>query len=83
MFLRWTAKNHNFLYLHKLYKLYYCLQYFDSLHSITTLKQIGVRTEGIQEALLKSPAADESVDHITKIKRTLRAVRHLYFIVCI
>uniref|UniRef100_A0A8C1Z631 Vitellogenin domain-containing protein n=1 Tax=Cyprinus carpio TaxID=7962 RepID=A0A8C1Z631_CYPCA len=35
---------------------------------------IGVRTEGIQEALLKSPAADESVDRITKIKRTLRAL---------
>ncbi|XP_026053862.1 vitellogenin-like [Carassius auratus] len=36
--------------------------------------EIGVRTEGIQEALLKSPAADESVDRITKIKRTLRAL---------
>ncbi|CAM4655383.1 unnamed protein product [Leuciscus chuanchicus] len=36
--------------------------------------EIGVRTEGIQEALLQSPAADESVDRITKIKRTLRAL---------
>ncbi|KAL1251198.1 hypothetical protein QQF64_018994 [Cirrhinus molitorella] len=36
--------------------------------------EIGVRTEGIQEALLKSPAADQSVDRITKIKRTLRAL---------
>ncbi|ROL40727.1 Vitellogenin [Anabarilius grahami] len=36
--------------------------------------EIGVRTEGIQEALLKSPAADESVDRITKLKRTLRAL---------
>nr|AGZ80880.1 vitellogenin B variant 1 [Carassius auratus ssp. 'Pengze'] len=36
--------------------------------------EVGVRTEGIQEALLKSPAADESVDNITKIKRTLRAL---------
>ncbi|ROL40726.1 Vitellogenin [Anabarilius grahami] len=36
--------------------------------------EIGVRTEGIQEALLKSPAADESVDRITKVKRTLRAI---------
>uniref|UniRef100_A0A672Q0L3 Vitellogenin-like n=1 Tax=Sinocyclocheilus grahami TaxID=75366 RepID=A0A672Q0L3_SINGR len=36
--------------------------------------EIGLRTEGIQEALLKSPAADESVDRITKIKRTLRAL---------
>ncbi len=45
------------------------------LHSIHALKQIGVRTEGIQEALLKSPAADESVNRITKIKRTLGAVR--------
>ncbi|XP_052445691.1 vitellogenin-like [Carassius gibelio] len=36
--------------------------------------EIGVRTEGIQEALLKSPAADEGVDQITKIKRTLRAL---------
>uniref|UniRef100_A0A672N034 Vitellogenin domain-containing protein n=1 Tax=Sinocyclocheilus grahami TaxID=75366 RepID=A0A672N034_SINGR len=35
--------------------------------------EIGVRTEGLQEALLQSPAADESVDRITKIKRTLRA----------
>ncbi|XP_073699923.1 vitellogenin-like [Garra rufa] len=36
--------------------------------------EIGVRTEGIQEALLKSPAADQNVDRITKIKRTLRAL---------
>nr|WPD49409.1 vitellogenin [Sinibrama taeniatus] len=36
--------------------------------------EIGVRTEGIQEALLQSPAADESVDRITKVKRTLRAL---------
>ncbi|MCE7038719.1 DUF1943 domain-containing protein, partial [Bacillus cereus] len=36
--------------------------------------EIGVRTEGIQEALLKSPATDEGVDQITKIKRTLRAL---------
>ncbi|KAK2907071.1 hypothetical protein QQF64_018996 [Cirrhinus molitorella] len=36
--------------------------------------EIGVRTEGIQEALLQSPAADESVDRMTKIKRTLRAL---------
>ncbi|XP_077082827.1 vitellogenin-like isoform X2 [Siphateles boraxobius] len=36
--------------------------------------EIGVRTEGIQEALLQSPAADESVDRITKIKRTLSAL---------
>ncbi len=52
-----------------------CFKNVFSLHSIYALKQIGVRTEGIQEALLKSPAADESVDRITKIKRTLRAVR--------
>nr|AIE43955.1 vitellogenin 1 [Misgurnus anguillicaudatus] len=36
--------------------------------------EIGVRTEGIQEALQKSPAADQSADHITKIKHTLRAL---------
>nr|UPC69856.1 vitellogenin Ao1 [Opsariichthys bidens] len=36
--------------------------------------EIGVRTEGIQEALLKSPAADESVDSSTKVKRTLKAL---------
>ncbi|XP_067272218.1 vitellogenin-like [Pseudorasbora parva] len=36
--------------------------------------EIGVRTDGIQEALLQSPAADQSVDRITKIKRTLRAL---------
>ncbi|XP_051980425.1 vitellogenin-like isoform X2 [Xyrauchen texanus] len=38
--------------------------------------EIGVRTEGIQEILLQSPAADESLDRITKIKRTLRALRN-------
>ncbi|XP_073718321.1 vitellogenin-like [Misgurnus anguillicaudatus] len=36
--------------------------------------EIGVRTEGIQEALQQSPAADQSADHITKIKHTLRAL---------
>nr|ABR27689.2 vitellogenin 1 [Rhynchocypris oxycephalus] len=36
--------------------------------------EIGVRTEGIQEVLLQSPATDESVDRITQIKRTLRAL---------
>ncbi len=66
MFLRWA--NH-FLKSDSWFKNVF------GLHSIHALKQIGVRTEGIQEALLKSPAADESVDHITKIKRTLRAVR--------
>lgn len=45
------------------------------LHSIHALKQIGVRTEGIQEVLPKFPVGDESIDHITKITRTLRAVR--------
>ncbi|XP_073718319.1 vitellogenin [Misgurnus anguillicaudatus] len=36
--------------------------------------EIGVRTEGIQEALQQSPAADQSADHITKIRRTLKAI---------
>ncbi|NP_001096141.1 vitellogenin 7 precursor [Danio rerio] len=36
--------------------------------------EFGVRTGGIHEALLKSSAADESVDRITKIKRTLKAL---------
>lgn len=36
--------------------------------------EIGVRTEGIQEALQKSPAGDQSADHITKIKHTVRAL---------
>lgn len=60
----------------------YCLNYFNSLHFVVSLKQIGVRTEGIQEALLQSPAADDTVDRITKLKRTLRAVSYdLHFIV--
>nr|AIR92104.1 vitellogenin [Petroleuciscus esfahani] len=42
--------------------------------AVADVLEIGVRTEGVQEALLKSPAADESVDRITRIKRTLRAL---------
>ncbi|XP_073718322.1 vitellogenin [Misgurnus anguillicaudatus] len=36
--------------------------------------EIGVRTEGIQEALQQSPAADQSADRITKIRHTIRAL---------
>ncbi|XP_058616046.1 vitellogenin-like [Onychostoma macrolepis] len=36
--------------------------------------EIGVRTDGIQAVLPKFPVGDESVDHITKITRTLRAL---------
>ncbi|KAG7327858.1 hypothetical protein KOW79_009464 [Hemibagrus wyckioides] len=36
--------------------------------------EVGVRTEGLQEALQKTPAAEENADHITKIKRTFKAL---------
>ncbi|XP_030640291.1 vitellogenin-like isoform X1 [Chanos chanos] len=37
--------------------------------------EVGVRTDGLQEALLKSPLADVNVDRITRMKRTLRALK--------
>ncbi|XP_036441833.1 vitellogenin-like [Colossoma macropomum] len=36
--------------------------------------EVGVRTEGLQEALQGTPAADENADRITKIKHTLKAL---------
>lgn len=33
-----------------------------------------MRTEGLQESLQKTPAAEDNADHITKIKRTFKAV---------
>jgi hypothetical protein len=33
-----------------------------------------VRTEGIQEALLKIPPAPENADRITKMRRVIKAV---------
>ncbi|KAL7866735.1 hypothetical protein AOLI_G00145490 [Acnodon oligacanthus] len=36
--------------------------------------EIGVRTEGLQEALQGTPAADENADRFTKIKHTLKAL---------
>lgn len=39
--------------------------------------QVGVRTEGLQEALQKTVPHDENADRITKIKRTIKAVSYL------
>ncbi|KAF3690857.1 Vitellogenin-1 Vitellogenin I [Channa argus] len=36
--------------------------------------EVGVRTEGLQEALLKNPAVTESADRITKMKRVIKAL---------
>jgi len=36
--------------------------------------QLGVRTEGIQEAILKLPQAPANADRITKIKHFIKAV---------
>uniref|UniRef100_A0A665WGU8 Vitellogenin 5 n=1 Tax=Echeneis naucrates TaxID=173247 RepID=A0A665WGU8_ECHNA len=36
--------------------------------------EIGVRTEGLQEALLKNPAIIDSTDRITKMKRIIKAL---------
>ncbi|XP_030640314.1 vitellogenin-like [Chanos chanos] len=36
--------------------------------------EVGVRTEGLQEALLKSPAADVNADRITRMRHTLKAL---------
>ncbi|XP_040895473.1 vitellogenin-like [Toxotes jaculatrix] len=38
--------------------------------------EVGVRTEGLQEALLKNPAVIDSVDRITKMKRVIKALSH-------
>ncbi|XP_046713433.1 vitellogenin-like isoform X1 [Silurus meridionalis] len=36
--------------------------------------EVGIRTEGLQEALQKTPAADENADRITKIINTFKAL---------
>ncbi|XP_049321621.1 vitellogenin-like isoform X2 [Astyanax mexicanus] len=36
--------------------------------------EVGVRTEGLQEALKRTPAGDENADRMTKIKHTLKAL---------
>ncbi|KAM4629838.1 vitellogenin-like [Polymixia lowei] len=36
--------------------------------------EVGVRTEGLQEALLKNPAIIENADRITKMRRVLKAL---------
>ncbi|KAM9848968.1 vitellogenin-1-like [Aulostomus maculatus] len=36
--------------------------------------EVGVRTEGLQEALLKNPAITENTDRITKMKRVIKAL---------
>ncbi|KAL7866734.1 hypothetical protein AOLI_G00145480 [Acnodon oligacanthus] len=36
--------------------------------------EVGVRTEGLQKALQRTPAADENADRMTKIKHTLKAL---------
>lgn len=40
--------------------------------------EVGLRTEGLQEALLKTPAADQNADRATKIQRTIKAVSYVY-----
>uniref|UniRef100_A0A3Q4BUV4 Uncharacterized protein n=1 Tax=Mola mola TaxID=94237 RepID=A0A3Q4BUV4_MOLML len=39
--------------------------------------EVGIRTEGLQEALLKNPALIENVDRITKMKRVIKALSQL------
>ncbi|KAM7387895.1 hypothetical protein PAMP_024106 [Pampus punctatissimus] len=39
--------------------------------------EVGVRTEGIQEALLKNPALIDNADRITKMKRVIKALSEL------
>ncbi|XP_070687992.1 vitellogenin-like isoform X2 [Pempheris klunzingeri] len=39
--------------------------------------EVGVRTEGLQEALLKNPALIDSADRITKMKRVIKALSDL------
>ncbi|CAJ1060689.1 vitellogenin-1-like [Xyrichtys novacula] len=39
--------------------------------------EVGVRTEGLQEALLKNPALIDNTDRITKMKRVIKALSHL------
>ncbi|KAF5910055.1 vitellogenin-like [Clarias magur] len=36
--------------------------------------EVGLRTEGLQEALLKTSAADQNADRATKIQRTIKAL---------
>ncbi|KAI4894774.1 hypothetical protein NFI96_013551, partial [Prochilodus magdalenae] len=36
--------------------------------------EVGFRTEGLQEALRRTPAADENADRVTKLKHTLKAL---------
>lgn len=59
--------------------IYLQLQTFFShwhCHLLIYVNQVGVRTEGLQEALQKTSAADENADRITKIQRTLKAVSY-------
>ncbi|TKS74661.1 Vitellogenin [Collichthys lucidus] len=39
--------------------------------------EVGVRTEGLQETLLKNPALRDNVDRITKMKRVIKALSEL------
>uniref|UniRef100_UPI0037E8BB2B vitellogenin-1-like n=1 Tax=Semicossyphus pulcher TaxID=241346 RepID=UPI0037E8BB2B len=39
--------------------------------------EVGVRTEGLQEALLKNPALIDNADRITKMKRVIKALSQL------
>lgn len=45
--------------------------------NLLTFSQVGVRTDGLQEALLKNPGLVESADRITKMKRVIKAVSNL------
>lgn len=38
-----------------------------------------MRTEGLQEALLKNPALIDNADRITKMKRVIKAVRNKHY----
>ncbi|XP_067452954.1 vitellogenin-1-like [Thunnus thynnus] len=39
--------------------------------------EVGIRTEGLQEALLKNPALIDNADRITKMKRVIKALSEL------
>uniref|UniRef100_A0A7N9AXN3 Vitellogenin-2-like n=1 Tax=Mastacembelus armatus TaxID=205130 RepID=A0A7N9AXN3_9TELE len=42
--------------------------------------ELGLRTDGIQEAILKIPAAQDDADRITKMKQVMKAVMHFIYI---
>lgn len=42
-----------------------------------------MRTEGLQEALLKNPALIDNADRITKMKRVIKAVSNKHYSVTV